>query len=155
MSSGGINLPRKFGSLIISCWTQGLQLGDIDMVVGTHSLISEKIEYSALRIAVIDEQHRFGVIQRGRFNSKVVSCLPSMAIPWFCENVQIIKFVCPINIILLVWSTCKIWIWLIYILLMMDVYMSSFNTHSFSPLTFTLCYFVDSVSHPRHAQVVT
>lgn len=65
---------------------QGLQLGDIDMVVGTHSLISEKIEYSALRIAVIDEQHRFGVIQRGRFNSKVVSCLLSMAIPWFCEK---------------------------------------------------------------------
>ncbi|OAY76988.1 ATP-dependent DNA helicase RecG [Ananas comosus] len=51
----------------------GLQLGDLDMVVGTHSLISEKIEYSALRIAVIDEQHRFGVIQRGRFNSKLYS----------------------------------------------------------------------------------
>lgn len=42
------------------------------MVIGTHSLISENVEFSALRIAVVDEQHRFGVIQRGRFNSKVV-----------------------------------------------------------------------------------
>lgn len=41
------------------------------MVIGTHSLIAEKVEFSALRIAVVDEQHRFGVIQRGRFNSKV------------------------------------------------------------------------------------
>lgn len=42
------------------------------MVIGTHSLIAERVEFSALRIAVVDEQHRFGVIQRGRFNSKVV-----------------------------------------------------------------------------------
>lgn len=42
------------------------------MVIGTHSLIAENVEFSALRIAVVDEQHRFGVIQRGRFNSKVV-----------------------------------------------------------------------------------
>lgn len=52
--------------------SQGLQNGDISLVIGTHSLIAEKVEFSALRIAVVDEQHRFGVIQRGRFNSKVV-----------------------------------------------------------------------------------
>ncbi|XP_009783194.1 ATP-dependent DNA helicase homolog RECG, chloroplastic isoform X2 [Nicotiana sylvestris] len=50
---------------------QGLQTGDISLVIGTHSLIAEKVEFSALRIAVVDEQHRFGVIQRGRFNSKL------------------------------------------------------------------------------------
>ncbi|XP_047340996.1 ATP-dependent DNA helicase homolog RECG, chloroplastic [Impatiens glandulifera] len=50
---------------------EGLQKGDISIVVGTHSLISEKISFSALRIAVVDEQHRFGVVQRGRFNSKL------------------------------------------------------------------------------------
>ncbi|KAF9592959.1 hypothetical protein IFM89_019263 [Coptis chinensis] len=49
---------------------KGLQDGDISLVIGTHSLIAEKIEFSALRISVIDEQHRFGVIQRGKFNSK-------------------------------------------------------------------------------------
>lgn len=50
---------------------QGLQDGDISMVIGTHSLIADKVEFSTLRIAVVDEQHRFGVIQRGRFNSKL------------------------------------------------------------------------------------
>ncbi|MQL84296.1 hypothetical protein Taro_016796, partial [Colocasia esculenta] len=49
---------------------QGLQSGDIDLVIGTHSLIAEKVGFSALRIAVVDEQQRFGVIQRGRFGSK-------------------------------------------------------------------------------------
>ncbi|XXG74338.1 hypothetical protein AAC387_Pa07g3083 [Persea americana] len=52
---------------------KGLQSGDISLVIGTHSLISESVEFAALRIAVVDEQHRFGVIQRGRFNSKLYS----------------------------------------------------------------------------------
>ncbi|GAB4840403.1 hypothetical protein Ancab_021171 [Ancistrocladus abbreviatus] len=59
--------PSKEARLI----RQGLQAGDISLVIGTHSLIAEKVEFSALRLAVIDEQHRFGVIQRGRFNSKL------------------------------------------------------------------------------------
>ncbi|XP_073144522.1 ATP-dependent DNA helicase homolog RECG1, chloroplastic/mitochondrial isoform X2 [Henckelia pumila] len=50
---------------------KGLQLGDISLVIGTHTLIAEKVGFSALRIAVVDEQHRFGVVQRGRFNSKL------------------------------------------------------------------------------------
>ena len=50
---------------------QGIQTGEISIVIGTHSLIAENVEFLALRIAVVDEQHRFGVIQRGRFNSKV------------------------------------------------------------------------------------
>ncbi|CAN0871667.1 ATP-dependent DNA helicase homolog RECG, chloroplastic [Linum grandiflorum] len=48
-----------------------LQTGAISMVIGTHTLISENIDFSSLRITVVDEQHRFGVIQRGRFNSKL------------------------------------------------------------------------------------
>ncbi|CAK9180020.1 unnamed protein product [Ilex paraguariensis] len=59
--------PSKQARLI----RQGLQTGDISLVIGTHSLIADSVEYSALRIAVVDEQHRFGVIQRGRFNSKL------------------------------------------------------------------------------------
>uniref|UniRef100_A0A1J3CV23 DNA 3'-5' helicase n=1 Tax=Noccaea caerulescens TaxID=107243 RepID=A0A1J3CV23_NOCCA len=50
---------------------QDLQSGAISIIVGTHSLIAEKVEYYALRIAVVDEQQRFGVIQRGKFNSKL------------------------------------------------------------------------------------
>ncbi|KAL0396718.1 UNVERIFIED_CONTAM: Mitogen-activated protein kinase [Sesamum calycinum] len=60
--------PSKQAQLI----RKGLQTGDISMVIGTHTLIAEKVEFSALRIAVVDEQHRFGVVQRGRFNSKKV-----------------------------------------------------------------------------------
>lgn len=57
---------------------KGLRNGDISMVIGTHSLIAEKVEFSALRIAVVDEQHRFGVVQRGRFNSKVGAFCPHL-----------------------------------------------------------------------------
>jgi ATP-dependent DNA helicase RecG len=48
-----------------------LQSGDISMVIGTYSLISKKIEFHSSTIAVIDEQHRFGLVQRGRFNIKI------------------------------------------------------------------------------------
>lgn len=57
---------------------KGLQTGDIAMVIGTHSLIADKVEFSNLRIAVVDEQHRFGVIQRGRLNSKLYSSSASL-----------------------------------------------------------------------------
>uniref|UniRef100_A0A0D9VK39 Helicase C-terminal domain-containing protein n=1 Tax=Leersia perrieri TaxID=77586 RepID=A0A0D9VK39_9ORYZ len=56
---------------VISSGFQGLKTGEIAMVIGTHSLIADKTEFSALRISVIDEQQRFGVVQRGRFNSKL------------------------------------------------------------------------------------
>ena len=41
-----------------------LASGNIDVVVGTHALIQEKVAYHKLGFAVIDEQHRFGVKQR-------------------------------------------------------------------------------------------
>ncbi|XP_058091749.1 ATP-dependent DNA helicase homolog RECG, chloroplastic isoform X5 [Magnolia sinica] len=47
---------------------KGLHSGDIALVIGTHSLITDSVEFAALRIAVVDEQHRFGVIQRGMFS---------------------------------------------------------------------------------------
>ncbi|KAL4195738.1 hypothetical protein AMTRI_Chr04g242560 [Amborella trichopoda] len=61
------SVPSKQSRII----RKGLQTGDIALVIGTHSLISESVEFLALRLAVIDEQHRFGVIQRGKFNSKL------------------------------------------------------------------------------------
>ena len=49
---------------------EGLANGTIGIVVGTHALIEDTVVYKALGLAVIDEQHRFGVGQRARLWSK-------------------------------------------------------------------------------------
>jgi ATP-dependent DNA helicase RecG len=43
---------------------KALKNGEIDLVLGTQALFSEEVEYKNLRLIVIDEQHRFGVLQR-------------------------------------------------------------------------------------------
>ncbi|MGI5172906.1 ATP-dependent DNA helicase RecG [Treponema sp. OMZ 840] len=43
---------------------QALQSGDIDIVIGTHALFSKNVLYYNLKLVIIDEQHRFGVVQR-------------------------------------------------------------------------------------------
>jgi len=48
----------------------GLADGSIDVLVGTHAIFQEKVAYKALGLAVIDEQHRFGVSQRLLLASK-------------------------------------------------------------------------------------
>ncbi len=49
---------------------EGLTSGDISILVGTHALLEEKVEFAALGVAVIDEQHRFGVAQRAKMWGK-------------------------------------------------------------------------------------
>ncbi|MCD7451868.1 hypothetical protein HAX54_013581 [Datura stramonium] len=63
---------------------QGLQTGDISLVIGTHSLISEKVEFSALRIAVVDEQHRFGLYNNS-INSKLSSNISEDSLQGQCN----------------------------------------------------------------------
>ncbi|MBQ9529927.1 MAG: ATP-dependent DNA helicase RecG, partial [Bacteroidales bacterium] len=48
----------------------GLADGTINLVIGTHALIEDKVQFNSLALAVIDEQHRFGVDQRARLWSK-------------------------------------------------------------------------------------
>lgn len=49
---------------------KALKSGDIQLVAGTHALFSQSVQYKNLRLAVIDEQHRFGVIQRNAIIDK-------------------------------------------------------------------------------------
>lgn len=47
-----------------------LKNGEIDLLVGTHAIIQEDVEFKNLGFAVTDEQHRFGVAQRGNLSKK-------------------------------------------------------------------------------------
>ena len=48
----------------------GLADGTIQILVGTHAVIQDKVQFHNLRLAVIDEQHRFGVKQRSKLKEK-------------------------------------------------------------------------------------
>ena len=48
----------------------GLADGSVDLVVGTHALLTDDVRFSSLGIAVVDEQHRFGVEQRAALRDK-------------------------------------------------------------------------------------
>nr|WP_316624466.1 ATP-dependent DNA helicase RecG [uncultured Ruminococcus sp.] len=47
-----------------------IELGDSDVVIGTHALVSESTVFKSLGCAITDEQHRFGVAQRAKLASK-------------------------------------------------------------------------------------
>lgn len=49
---------------------EDLKTGKIDIIIGTHALLEENVEFKNLGFVVTDEQHRFGVRQRGVLNSK-------------------------------------------------------------------------------------
>ena len=61
---GGITKKQKEDIL------ERLKNGDINVIIGTHALIEENVEFQKLGLVVTDEQHRFGVRQRGILNSK-------------------------------------------------------------------------------------
>ena len=47
--------------------------GEADLIVGTHAILSEGVEFARLGLAVVDEQHRFGVRQRGLLAEKAAN----------------------------------------------------------------------------------
>jgi ATP-dependent DNA helicase RecG len=54
--------------------------GEAQLVIGTHALIEEKVEFDRLGLVVVDEQHRFGVMQRFRMMKKPNQAEPDMLV---------------------------------------------------------------------------
>ncbi len=68
-----INVKLLIGSLTKKEKTEiheELKDGKIDIIIGTHALIQENVEYHNLGFVITDEQHRFGVLQRMNLNKK-------------------------------------------------------------------------------------
>lgn len=59
---------------------EDIAAGQVDLVVGTHALIQDGIEFHRLGVAVVDEQHRFGVAQREILKAKAGSTEPDLLI---------------------------------------------------------------------------
>ena len=67
LDSLGVRTAFLTGNLKAAGRTQllkALKAGEIDILIGTHALFSAQVTYKDLQLAVIDEQHRFGVLQR-------------------------------------------------------------------------------------------
>ncbi|MDM8518496.1 ATP-dependent DNA helicase RecG [Anaerolineales bacterium HSG6] len=75
----GNKLGRSFNIEILTGSTKAkerqelakrLESGEIDILVGTHAIIQKGVKFKSLRLAVVDEQHRFGVEQRANLRRK-------------------------------------------------------------------------------------
>ena len=62
--TGGMKAAARRGTLA------AIRDDEADLVVGTHAILSEGVEFARLGLAVVDEQHRFGVRQRGMLAEK-------------------------------------------------------------------------------------
>ena len=62
--TGGIKGKEKEAILSL------IRTGVVQIVIGTHAVIQEAVEFKSLGLAIIDEQHRFGVVQRGIIKKK-------------------------------------------------------------------------------------
>jgi ATP-dependent DNA helicase RecG len=58
----------------------GLAAGEVDVAIGTHALIQEAVDFRSLGVAVIDEQHRFGVEQRAALRDKAGGSTPDVLV---------------------------------------------------------------------------
>jgi len=59
---------------------EALQSGALKILIGTHALIEEEVRFKNLGLAIIDEQHRFGVAQRSKLWSKNVGVYPHVLV---------------------------------------------------------------------------
>ena len=73
LSNYGINIAFLDNSLSkkeMTVLLKSIKEGDVDVVIGTHNVFQDKVIYKNLSLAVIDEQHKFGVNQRDELISK-------------------------------------------------------------------------------------
>jgi ATP-dependent DNA helicase RecG len=59
---------------------EGLQNGTVQILIGTHALLEEEVQFKNLALAIIDEQHRFGVAQRSKLWQKNPSVYPHVLV---------------------------------------------------------------------------
>lgn len=59
---------------------RGLRSGDLKILIGTHALLEEEVQFQKLGLAIIDEQHRFGVSQRSRLWQKNEDVFPHVLV---------------------------------------------------------------------------
>ncbi len=59
---------------------RGIAAGEIGLIVGTHAVIQQDVEFASLGLAVIDEQHKFGVMQRSQFARDDASQTPHVLV---------------------------------------------------------------------------
>ena len=62
--TSGLTAKERTGTL------KAIASGEVKIVIGTHAVIQEKVEFQRLGLGIIDEQHRFGVLQRGFLKKK-------------------------------------------------------------------------------------
>ena len=61
----GLLLQQSAKTLLL-----GTKSGQIDLLIGTHALLEDRVQFDSLGLAIIDEQHRFGVAQRAKLWAK-------------------------------------------------------------------------------------
>ncbi|QOI96683.1 MAG: ATP-dependent DNA helicase RecG [Flammeovirgaceae bacterium] len=79
----GISIALLTGSIKKSDRTSihaGLESGSLKILIGTHALIEDEVRFNKLGLAVVDEQHRFGVAQRSKLWEKNADILPHVLV---------------------------------------------------------------------------
>ena len=77
LSKYGIKVELLVGSMKKSEKTKlykKISNGEVDILIGTHALISDEVKFNNLGLVITDEQHRFGVNQRGNLQNKGTMC---------------------------------------------------------------------------------
>ncbi len=71
IQTDGISIPKLSKNKQRLWLKQQIKQGKINILIGTHALIQESVSFKNLALAIIDEQHRFGVAQRAALQNKI------------------------------------------------------------------------------------